>query len=69
VSQRPVKLSLSFADLHILRALMSQGASPGSFQSRFISDLDAALAEATRNRFERAESAPLWGRSDLPPAA
>jgi hypothetical protein len=62
VSQRPVKLNLSFADLHILRALMSQGASPGSFQSRLITDLDAALAEATRNRFEREHDPQSYNR-------
>ena len=41
-------------EAHDLRAILEQNASPGSFQSRLLQRLDAAVDEAKRTRFPRA---------------
>lgn len=48
-----VDLKLSAADLHILRALLTQTNAPDSFQRRLIKQIDCALDELSRSRRPR----------------
>lgn len=45
-----VHLKLSAADLHILRAILTQTNAPDSFQRRLIFQIDCALEELSRSR-------------------
>lgn len=50
---QPVKLTLHDDEAAHLRTLLTQTAHPGSFQSRLIQRLDAALEETKRDRYPR----------------
>jgi HEPN domain-containing protein len=49
-----VNLTLELTDAHVLRAILSQNNYPESWQARIIKQIDAAVEEATRDRYRTA---------------